>query len=145
MSRTMEHGGGNLGYLLRRTQLAFRSRMDQELKPLGITAPQYAVLASLAIEPGISNAGLARVAFVTAQSMQGIVANLERLGLLEREAAPDHGRILETRLTEKGRSTLTRAHRIAHAIETAMLEGVAERDAAAVRRALAVFTTNLGG
>jgi DNA-binding MarR family transcriptional regulator len=140
-----DHGGGNLGYLMRRAQLAFRSRMDDGLKALKITAPQYAVLSSLAIEPGISNAALARVAFVTPQSMLGIVANLERLGLLERVAAADHGRILEARLTEKGRSTLMRAHKIAGAIESEMIGDVGVKDVEKVRLVLTRFATNLGG
>jgi DNA-binding MarR family transcriptional regulator len=142
MSRT-EHGGGNLGYLMRRAQLAFRTRMDSELKTLGITAPQYAVLASLAIEPGISNAALARVAFVTPQSMLGIVANLERLGLVERAAAESHGRILETRLTDKGANLVARGHRIAAAVERTMVAGAAGRDVETVRRVLTAFAENL--
>jgi DNA-binding MarR family transcriptional regulator len=140
-----EHGGGNLGYLLKRSQQAFRGAMDAALKPLGITAPQYSVLSSLAIEPGISNAALARVAFVTPQTMQGIMANLERLNLVGREAAPDHGRILESRLTERGSTVLAKAHRLARAIEEEMIEDVSERDVALARRLLTRFAENLRG
>ncbi len=145
MSRTTEHGGGNLGYLMRRAQLAFRTRMDAELKPLGVTAPQYAVLSSLSIEPGISNAALARVAFVTPQSMQGIVANLERIGLLARVADPEHGRILQARLTDKGKAVLARAHKIARAIEETMTGEVSPRDVETARKVLGHFARNLDG
>ena len=140
-----EHGGGNLGYLRKRSQQAFRGRMDAALKPLGITAPQYAVLSSLAIEPGISNAALARVAFVTPQTMQGILANLEKLKLVGREAAPDHGRILESRLSERGTAVLAKAHRLARAVEDEMIAEVSERDVAQARRLLTRFAENLGG
>jgi DNA-binding MarR family transcriptional regulator len=140
-----EHGGGNLGYLLKRAQQAFRTRMDEALRPLGITAPQYSVLSSLAIEPGISSARLARVAFVTAQSMQGIVANLEKLSLVVREASPHHGRILESRLTAEGRAVLARAHRCAQKIEETMTGGVSARDVASFRRLAETFAENLGG
>jgi DNA-binding MarR family transcriptional regulator len=140
-----EHGGGNLGYLLKRAQQAFRARMDAALRPLGITAPQYAVLSSLAIEPGISNADLARVAFVTPQTMIGIVANLERLKLIARAAAPDHGRILKGHLTEQGRGVLAKAHRLAGAVEAEMVGDARMRDVALLRRLLTRFSENLGG
>jgi DNA-binding MarR family transcriptional regulator len=140
-----EHGGGNLGYLLKRAQQAFRVRMDEALRPLGVTAPQYAVLSSLAIEPGISNAELARVAFVTPQTMIGIVANLEKLKLIARAAAPDHGRILQGHLTDQGRSVLAKAHRLANAVETEMVGDAGARDVAQLRRMLTRFAENLRG
>ncbi|HEY1711187.1 MAG TPA: MarR family transcriptional regulator [Rhizomicrobium sp.] len=139
------HGGGNLGYLIKRAQLAFRARMDAGLKALGITAPQYAVLSSLSIEPGISNAALARVAFVTPQSMLGIVENLEKLKLIAREADPDHGRILQANLTAKGRDALSQAHKIANGIEAEMTANVPKKEVMQAKRLLICFAENLDG
>jgi DNA-binding MarR family transcriptional regulator len=84
--------------------------MDKVLRSLGLTAPQYAVLSVIELDPGISSAALARAAFVTAQTMQGIVANLERAGLLKRRIDPSHGRILRGELTKKGAKILREAH-----------------------------------
>jgi DNA-binding MarR family transcriptional regulator len=98
-----------LGFWLKRAQHAYRTRLDADLRPLGLTAPQYAVLATIATEPGASNAGLARAAFVTAQTMQGILSTLERSGLLRRTPHPQHGRVLETTLTEQGAILLAQA------------------------------------
>lgn len=99
-----------LGYALKRAQHAMRLHMDRQLKDLGLNAPQYSVLASLEAEPGASNARLARRAFVTPQTMQALLVKLEQSGLIERRPDPEHGRILRTELTEKGRSSLARAH-----------------------------------
>jgi DNA-binding MarR family transcriptional regulator len=98
------------GYALKRAQHALRISMDRALRPLGLTSPQYAVLSAIELDPGISSAALARAAFVTAQTMQGIVANLERAGLLERSIDPSHGRILRSELTKKAIKTLREAH-----------------------------------
>jgi primosomal replication protein N len=68
-----------------RAQHALKMSMDELLEPIGIPVPQYNVLSAVQLQPGISNAALARGAFVAAQSMQGIVANLERIGLLRRK------------------------------------------------------------
>src|SRR5277367_4602784 len=62
-----------LGYALKRAQHALRVRMDEVLRPLGLTTAQYAVICVIEQEAGISNAGLARAAFVTPQTMTGIL------------------------------------------------------------------------
>ena len=94
------------------------------MRALSLTAPQYAVLASLEREPGASNAELARRAFVTAQSMQAMLAPLERRGLIARPPDETHGRIRRTELTEEGRDLLAEAHGIAGVAERAMREAV---------------------
>jgi DNA-binding MarR family transcriptional regulator len=105
------------GYALKRAQHALRTSMDTALRPLGLTSPQYAVLSAIELDPGISSAALARAAFVTAQTMQGIVANLERAGLLKRGIHPSHGRVLRGELTKKGAKALQEAHACVRKIE----------------------------
>ena len=139
----IEHGGGNLGYLLRRVQHAFRLRLDKALAQLGVTTPQYAVLSSLSIEPGISNAALARAAMVTAQTMLGIVENLEKRGLLSREPDAGHGRVLAASLTERGKAVAQKAHRIARLVEDEMVGGVSLAEVERTRRMLEKFAENL--
>lgn len=102
--------------------------MDEKLAPAGVTAPQYNVLSAVQAQPGISNAALARNAFVTAQSMQGIVANLEKIGLLQREPHPTHGRIRQSALTKKGIQALTRAHELSFDVEAAMTSGLKSQE-----------------
>lgn len=106
-----------LGYALKRAQHALRVSMDKALRPLDLTTPQYAVLSAVEAQPGLSNAVLARAAFVTAQSMQGILANLERDGLLTRRPDPEHGRVLMSELSSAGRKKLTEAHKVVLRVE----------------------------
>lgn len=120
----------SLGFLLKRAQHAFRTRIDDALRPLGLTAPQYAVLAAVDAVAGISNAALARAAFVTPQTMQSILANLERDGLMTRRAHPGHGRILCSELTERGRRVLVEARLRVEAIEALLAEAVGGERAA---------------
>ena len=131
------------GYRLKLAQHALRTRMDAALRTLGITAPQYAVLTAIDQQPGLSNAALARAAFVTAQSMQGIVANLERAGLLARSQDPNHGRVLNTVLTPAGRRVLARAHTAVDGIEAAMLRGLSRAETATLGDLLASCAANL--
>src|ERR1700685_1385222 len=94
--------GDWVGYNLKITQHRLRQRLDAELARLGITAPQNAVLLAVAGNPRISNAELARAAFVTPQTMQAILVNLERGGLIVRSPHPGHGRVIMTALTKEG-------------------------------------------
>jgi DNA-binding MarR family transcriptional regulator len=102
--------------------------MDVELRSLGLTTPQYAVLSCVENQPGISNADLARAAFVTPQTTQGIIANLERDELVVRAADEKHGRILCTKLTTKGRKVLERSHRVVGIIEKELVKGISEEE-----------------
>jgi DNA-binding MarR family transcriptional regulator len=127
---TAEKHEAKLGYSLKRAQHAFRTRVDSELRPLQLTAPQYAILNAVLTDAGISSAALARVAFVTPQTMQGILANMIRAGLLSRSPDPRNKRILRTELTEKGRGILQQAREQVQAIERMLVDAVGVDQAA---------------
>ena len=125
----MGHGrilGGRVGYELKRAQHALRLEMEGALRGVGLTTPQYAALSVLEGEEGMSGALLARRCFVTPQTMNGILVNLEKAGFLERRAHPEHGRVLQAYLTGEGEEMLSRAHALVEAIEGRMLEDLAE-------------------
>lgn len=114
---------GWIGYSLKITQHRLRQRLEAELAGIGITAAQNAVLLAIAGDPRISNASLARAAFVTPQSMQGILVNLERDGLIRRSPHPVHGRIIMTELTDAGVKAGQAGVIAADTVERQMLAG----------------------
>lgn len=115
-----------LGYKLKKTQHALRLHMDEALKALELTTPQYAVLAQLELKPGASNAALARSAFITAQTMHGIVSNLERRALIQRKSNAFHGRILCAELTDQGYRIVELAHEMIRVVESRMLRSISK-------------------
>jgi DNA-binding MarR family transcriptional regulator len=134
----------SLGFLLKRAQHAFRTRVDNALRPLGLTAPQFAVLAAIDRVAGISNAALARLAFVTPQTMQGILVNLERDGLLVRSPDRHHGRILGNALTDGGKQVLEQARHSVDDIERLIGEAVGADEAPAFAAMLSRCAERLG-
>jgi DNA-binding MarR family transcriptional regulator len=124
-----QNEAGWIGYNLKITQHQLRQRLDAELSAIGITAPQNAVLLAVADNPRISNADLARAAFVTPQTMQGILSNLERAGLIVRSPHPVHGRVIMTDLTESGRKAAGAGTIAAEAVERKMLSGLSAEEA----------------
>ena len=79
--------GSRIGYQMKRAQHALRLGMDGALREAGLTTPQYAAMAVLEGEV-LSGAALARRCFVTPQTMNGILVNLERRGFLLRRPHP---------------------------------------------------------
>jgi DNA-binding MarR family transcriptional regulator len=118
-----------IGYNLKITQHRLRQRLDAELAHLGITASQNAVLLAVANNPRISNAELARAAFVTPQTMQAILVNLERGGLIVRTPHPEHGRVIWSELTAKGKKTVADGANAADTVERQMLSGLSFEEA----------------
>ena len=125
-----------LGYALKRAHHALRARMDEALRPTGITMPQYAVLSAIELDSGLSSARLSRAAFVTPQTMHGLLTNLQRGGLLLREPDPEHGRILRNRLTPEGSAVLAEAHRVVAQVEAIMIATVGEAQASVMAQTL---------
>lgn len=117
---------GRVGYQMKRAQHALRNGMDGALREVGMTVAQYAALSALEAAPGLSGAELARRGFVTPQTMNGILVNLEKAGLLERRPHPEHGRVLQAYLTGNGERMLSRAHTLVEAIEGRMLKDLTE-------------------
>lgn len=135
--------GQRLTYLVKRLQMAERARMEEALRPLGVTLAQYTALSVLERRGGLSSAQLARRHFVTPQAMQQLVAAMERDGLVERRPDPGNRRILQVRLTPHGDATLVRCHAAAGVVERRMLDALgpdrAEAFADALERCLAAL------
>ena len=91
--------------------------MDKALRERGLTVPQYATLELLDQQPGLSNAQLARGAFVTRQSMNVVLRGLVDSGLVSRPSTAEHGRALPALLTLEGRRRLARARGAVYAID----------------------------
>jgi DNA-binding MarR family transcriptional regulator len=112
----------SVGYLVKQLQQAFRARMDAALEEIALTTSQYALLNAIEEAPGSSGAELARRCFITPQSVNGLMAELQRKALIERSASATHGRIIETRLSEDGRAQLSLARERVFPIEGRMLK-----------------------
>ena len=132
-----------VGYVLKQAAVALRNAMDLALRPLHLTVPQYACLELLGQRPGLSNAELARGAFVTRQSMNVVLRGLEERGLVTRPAAAPHGRELPTALTQAGRDHLNAASAAVHGVERKMCAELTPARQQALLETLAACVRNL--
>jgi DNA-binding MarR family transcriptional regulator len=131
-------------YLMKQVELAVRSRLDELLRPAGLTALQYTALTVLERHPDLTSAALARNSFVTAQTMADMITTLQERGLVERHRDPDDRRRLVLALTSTGRRLLGRYRGKVAALEAEMLSGLTERQATELRRSLLSCRSALG-
>ncbi len=131
----------SVGYALKRAQHALHSTMDGELRDYGLSVSQYACLEILAARPRISNADLARDAFVTRQAMHQLLTGLQANGLV---AAVGQGRSQRYALTAEGRTRLRKASSTVAAIEQRMTATLSRAEREQLHRQLSICTTALG-
>jgi DNA-binding MarR family transcriptional regulator len=135
----------SVGYLVKRVQQGLRRRCDTALKPTGLSMAQYATLRALGEHPDASAAELARLCFVTRQSLQDVLTGLRTAGLVETVDAPPRGRSRSLSLTRLGSRQLSAAHDAVFAVQAAMLQGISVREQRSVADALARCAQNLEG
>ena len=134
---------GYFAYLLRQAAAASRLTLERALAGLGVTPPQFVVLTMLKAYPGLSGAELARVAFLTPQTVGVIIRNLERDGAIRKKPHPVHGRVLQWTLTRRGFTLLEKCRRHAMVLERRLAAGLTGKEQRAVRRWLSGIAVNL--
>jgi DNA-binding MarR family transcriptional regulator len=135
----------SIGYLVKRLQQGLRRECDAALKPTGLSMAQYSTLRALHEHPEASAAELARLCFVTRQSLQDVLAGLRAAGLVENADADPRGRAQSLALTRLGSRRLGAAHAAVFAVEDVMLKGVAARERRTVAEVLLRSAQNLEG
>src|SRR3954447_24316357 len=96
----------HVSYVVARLERAVRQAIQERVKPYGLTTLQYTTLSVLGRRGELSNAQLARRAYMTPQSMSEVIDALEKKGLIERNPHPNHRRVFPAALTPQGRRVL---------------------------------------
>ncbi|GHG09609.1 MULTISPECIES: MarR family winged helix-turn-helix transcriptional regulator [Amycolatopsis] len=113
--------GDRPGYLIKRAQQALNQACTDRLRPLGLSMSQYAVLRALHDHPGASSAELARITFVTRQSLRDVLGGLRSAGLVAVAEKATTGRARPVTLTPQGRARLDAAEDLITQVEAQML------------------------
>ncbi|MEV6444268.1 MarR family transcriptional regulator [Amycolatopsis sp. NPDC051716] len=114
--------GDRPGYLIKRAQQALNQACTDRLRPLELSMSQYAVLRALDDHPGASSAELARITFVTRQSLRDVLGGLRSAGLVTVAEQASTGRARPVTLTPSGRARLAAAEDLITQVEVQMLD-----------------------
>jgi DNA-binding MarR family transcriptional regulator len=131
------------GYLVKRAQSLIHISLEKIVSRHGLGIPHYVVLSLLAETPGLANADLARKAFVTPQSMNEVLKQLEASGLVERRQNPSNARILNAHLTHTGEKKWRSVQTGVQELEERLLQGLTQEEVRALNRSLETIIRNM--
>lgn len=120
-------------FFLNLANFAVRGRLEEALREHEVTGIQYTALATIGAREGISSAELSRRFFVTPQTMNELIAGLERRRLILRKEDPANRRILKMRLTASGRRLLAACDAVADRVEEEVFGSLAPEEYEALR------------
>jgi DNA-binding MarR family transcriptional regulator len=128
-----------------RLERAVRGAIAERVYPYGLTTLQYTTLTVLQRHGApLSNAQLARRAYMTPQAMSEVIDALEKKKLIRRNRHPTHRRLLPASLTAKGRRVLADCERAVDDMENFMLADLTDRERAAFHHAVMSAVRRLG-
>jgi DNA-binding MarR family transcriptional regulator len=126
-----------VSYVVARLERALRYAINERVSEYGLTTLQYTTLSVLGRRRGgLSNAQLARRAYMTPQSMSEVIEALERSGLIVRNPHPNHRRVLPATLTPKGRRVLAACEAAVSQMEEEMMSELSAEERASLLDAL---------
>jgi DNA-binding MarR family transcriptional regulator len=141
-----QHPEPRTSYVVARLERAIRQAISVRVKPYGLTTLQYTTLSVLGHRGELSNAQLARRAYMTPQSMSEVIDALEKKGLVERNQHPNHRRVFPATLTPQGRRVLKACNDAVDELEQEMLADLTPHQQRSLRNSLlsAVRALNAG-
>src|ERR1700722_19877719 len=131
------------GYLVKRAQSLIHLALEEIVSRQGPGTPHYVVLTLLAETPGLPNAELARKAFVTPQSMNEVLKQLEASGLVERQQSQTNARILRAHLTHAGEKKWRSVDDGVQDLEERLLRGLTQKEVRVLNRSLKTIIRNM--
>jgi DNA-binding MarR family transcriptional regulator len=134
-----------LGLHIKRVEQELMAAKHAALRPIGLTVPQYVTLYTLAEQPGISAAALARACLVTPQTIATVLTNLEAKGLITRRPHQWHRKVAEIELSDEGRRLLAQADTEAVTIEQNLADAYTPQERALLIELLTRASNQLAG
>ena len=125
-----------VGLALKRAQHELRLAINAELAAMNTNISQLNVLFFIRRHPGVSSADLARLSFLTPQTLGQQVIQLQKRGFVKRE--PGEGRKIRHSLTKAGEKLLTAGMEKVREVDTRVLS---DFDDAVVATLLDAFQT----
>ncbi len=94
----------SIGFLLAKAYQRAWAVMKEEIEPYDLTPPQFALLAFLWQQDGLTQVELSEKGQIDRSTVGGLIDRLERNGLLERRQHPQDRRAYRICLTEQGKT-----------------------------------------
>ena len=119
--------------------------LSARLAELGLRVGEHEVLANLATAPGMTQQELAARCFVAKSGVSMLLAQMEGLGLVAREADTGDARVKRLFLSATGRALAAQTLKVQHDVVDAMAAGVTQAELATVAAVMERVSVQLEG
>lgn len=129
----------SIGFLLSKGYQRAWAILREEIEPYDLTPPQFALLAFLWQQDGLTQVELSEKGQIDRSTIGGLIDRLERNGLLERRQHPHDRRAYRIYLTEQGRSMESTLSACAERSLKKLTSGLDEDELEELRRMLEIL------
>jgi len=149
MNRKQPHdirrdGAEGFALTLHEVAKAFKARMDERLKPFGLSSATRRVVGALACSSkALTQRELAEAIFVEGPTLVRLLDRLEAMEWVTRENVPGDRRMKHVQLTEQAEPFLDEMIGAAKGIEKEILFGIPEEDVKTTHRVLLLLREKL--
>ena len=125
-----------LGFLIADTARLLRKRFDAGAREVGMTGAQWKVLAYLAMNEGINQAGLADLLDIEPITLSRHLDKMEQAGWVIRRPDPNDKRVRILALSEQATGMLMKIRAVGRSVVEGMIVGLTPDEVDAMRRGL---------
>jgi DNA-binding MarR family transcriptional regulator len=138
VEKHQERPAAAIGRLLKNMHQSTRQAVEESLRRqhIDLSFAHFVALYTLASEPGLAGAELARRAFVTAQTMNTVLRRLEKDGAIERRPNPSNQRADSWSITKAGQVRLDRARVVAEGVWSQMFDSLKQSEVQQLQKLL---------
>ena len=130
----LDNENGYLGLMLRKAANAYKNKMEKLLLEQGITASQFTVLNIISTFPQCTNTDVARMAYLTPQTMNLIVNKLVKMNAVQKNKHPENKLIQLLEITSIGEQILMQCNVIVLTLENQLELNIEKNDQTIIRK-----------
>jgi DNA-binding MarR family transcriptional regulator len=129
----------SIGFLLSKGYQRAWSLLREEIDQYDLTPPQFALLAFLWQQDGLTQTELSEKGQIDRTTLGGLIDRLEKVGLVERRKHPQDRRAYMIHLTERGREMEAQLSACAGRALARFTKGLSEQEICELRRMLEIL------
>lgn len=124
----MDDLGEGFSILIGEVARQWRQRLDERLRPMGLSQAKWRALLHLSLTNGISQRELSQKLSIEGPTLVRLLDRLSRDGYIERRDSPDDRRTKRVHLTRKSQRIIREIREVVKEVRQELLSGITEKE-----------------
>jgi len=133
------------GYWITLASHTYQQKIDEELRPFGITFRQFQVIGWLKYEGSLTQSELARRLMIEPPSLAGILSRMESMNWIERTACPEDRRKKYLAIGSNAEPVWEQIVNVLQSLRTTATAGLTDDEVQLLHNMLGRVLENMGG